>query len=282
MQMYRLIFWICFIFFLLIRTVKADVCVPIIFNEKNMPLVSFNINGKEINKISIDTGASSAFYFPKNIFNLIIPELNQHKKIIQNSIDVFGNESSTAISKENDVIVNGIMLQGIDVEILKPWGNGMLDQNGKLIINGVLGMGVIKNNKVLIIDYVSNFLMIKNNINNIPSEYNWRELKYTKTKQGIMIDVISENNDNYKMVIDTGASQSVLFTKSARGCVNISTSCPKEMITTPDSTKIHALIFQVNDKRINFDGLLGHDYLVNKVIVIINDKLLIGFPKSNN
>ncbi len=70
------------------KFVWADIRTPITFDEKNMPLISMNINGHEIDRISIDTGASNSFYFPKTIFDLIIPDFNKREAVVQNSIDV--------------------------------------------------------------------------------------------------------------------------------------------------------------------------------------------------
>ncbi|MGJ7972507.1 hypothetical protein ACK2MR_13390 [Providencia hangzhouensis] len=263
------------------KFVWADIRTPITFDEKNMPLISMNINGHEIDRISIDTGASNSFYFPKTIFDLIIPDFNKREAVVQNSIDVFGHKSSTVMSKGIDIKINGEIFKDMNIEILKPWGEGMMDENGEYIINGVLGLGIMNGNKILVVDYISNALIITSDLNKILGGYDWYSLNYIKTKQGVMVDVISDSNEKYRMVIDTGASHSVIFTGTEKGCVNVSTSCPKKIITTPDSTNINALLFQVKDSRIDFDGLLGHDYLSNRILVITDEQILISLPKNN-
>lgn len=280
--MHKYLFILFFILASSMKLVWADIRVPITFDEKNMPLISMNINGHEIDRIFIDTGASNAFYFPKTIFDLIIPNFNKREAVVQNSIDVFGHKISTVMSRGGDVKINGEVFKNMNVEILKPWGKGMIDQNGEYIINGVLGLGIMNGNKTLVIDYISNILIITNDLNKILDGYNWYSLNYIRTKQGFMVDVISDSNEKYRMVIDTGASHSVIFTGTEKGCVNASTSCPKKIITTPDSTNINALLFQVKDSRIDFDGLLGYDYLSNRILVITDNQILISFPKHNN
>ncbi|EMT6577264.1 hypothetical protein WMR74_003313 [Providencia rettgeri] len=280
--MHKFLFILFFILASSMKPVWADIRVPITFGEKNMPLISMNINGHEIDRISIDTGASNAFYFQKTIFDLIIPDFNKREAVVQNSIDVFGHKISTVMSKGIDVKINGEVFKNMNMEILKPWGKGMMDENGEYIINGVLGLGIMNGNKIVVIDYISNVLIITSDLNKILDGYNWYSLNYIRTKQGFMVDVISDSNEKYRMVIDTGASHSVIFTDTEKGCVNASTSCPKKIITTPDSTNINALLFQVKDSRIDFDGLLGYDYLSNRVLVITDNQILISFPKYNN
>ncbi len=185
------------------------------------------------------------------------------------------------MSKGIDIKINGEIFKDMNMEILKPWGEGMMDENGEYIINGVLGLGIMNGNKILVVDYISNALIITSDLNKILGGYDWYSLNYIKTKQGVMVDVISDSNEKYRMVIDTGASHSVIFTGTEKGCVNVSTSCPKKIITTPDSTNINALLFQVKDSRIDFDGLLGHDYLSNRILVITDEQILISLPKNN-
>lgn len=60
--------------FLVNVTVKADITAPIIYLDNAIPTVSLNINGKEINKIAIDTGASSALYISPSLFDSIFFE----------------------------------------------------------------------------------------------------------------------------------------------------------------------------------------------------------------
>ncbi len=82
------------------------------------------------------------------------------------------------------------------------------------------------------------------------------------------------------MVIDTGASHSVIFTGTEKAVLMFQHLVQK-IITTPDSTNINALLFQVKDSRIDFDGLLGHDYLSNRILVITDEQILISLPKNN-
>ncbi len=172
------------------KFVWADIRTPITFDEKNMPLISMNINGHEIDRISIDTGASNSFYFPKTIFDLIILILinvRQSYKILL----MFLAKSSTVMSKGIDIKINGEIFKDMNMEILKPWGEGMMDENGEYIINGVLGLGIMNGNKILVVDYISNALIITSDLNKILGGYDWYSLNYIKTKQGVMVDVIS-------------------------------------------------------------------------------------------
>ncbi|MCT8345454.1 aspartyl protease family protein [Photorhabdus kleinii] len=259
------------------EAVKADITLPIVYLDHAIPAVSLNINGKDVNRLAIDTGAPKAFYLPQSVFDSIFPERN-HRTATVRSSDVFGIEQSTVEAKAANITVNGKSFSAVDVEIFKPWGNGMLDDNGQPIINGVLGLGVVKN-KTLIINYASKFLTIADNLKVLPDGYRWQAIPFIRTDNGIEISVLSDNKKIRRMLIDTGSSHTVLFTRSRKGCVDLSQSCPKQTIVTPDGVKLSALLFQVTDDRINFDGLLGDDFLSNRVLIISNDRLLISLPK---
>ncbi|MBI6549432.1 aspartyl protease family protein [Xenorhabdus lircayensis] len=265
--------------------VKADITAPIVYLEHATPSVSLKINGKKVNRLAIDTGVSGGFYLPQSVFDSIFPARN-HRTETQNSVDIFGVEKSAVAARAANITVNGERLSDVDVEIFKPWGNGMLDSNGQLIIDGVLGLGIAKN-KTLIINYASKMLTITDHLKALPDGYRWQSIPFTRTRSGIEISVLSGNEKISRMVIDTGASHTILFTRSKKGCAVLSASCPKQTIVTPDGVRLSAFIFQVSDdkinpdKRIDFDGLLGEDFLSNRVLVISNDRLLISSPNNS-
>ncbi|MDC9604365.1 aspartyl protease family protein [Xenorhabdus griffiniae] len=264
-----------------VEAVKADITAPIAYLEHITPSVSLNINGKEIKRLSIDTGASGAFYLPRSIFDSIFPKRNYHTITVQNSVDVFGVDKSTVVARTANMTVNGEHLSDVEVELFKPWGNGMFDNKGKLIIDGVLGLGVAKN-KTLVINYASKMLTITDHLKALPYGYRWQSIPFTRTRNGIEISVLSsEGKKINRMVIDTGASHTVLFTRSKDGCANLSQTCPKQTIITPDGIKLSAAIYQIPDERIDFDGLLGDDFLSNRILIISNDRVLISLPNNS-
>ncbi|PHM56188.1 aspartyl protease family protein [Xenorhabdus hominickii] len=205
------------------EAVKADITAPIVYLEHVTPSVSLNINGKEVNRLSIDTGASGAFYLPQSVFDSIFTASNHHTETA-NSVDAFGVQKSTVVARAANITVNGERLSDVDVEVFKPWGNGMFDNNGKLIIGGVLGLGVAKN-KTLIIDYASKMLTITDHLKALPDGYRWQSIPFTRTRNGIEISVLSGNKKINRMIIDTGASHTMLFTRSKKGCAALSSSC---------------------------------------------------------
>ncbi|WP_426576214.1 hypothetical protein ACP179_17045 [Xenorhabdus stockiae] len=261
-----------------VKAVKANITVPIIYLDHAIPTISLNINGKEVNKIAIDTGASSAFYLPQSIFDSIFFAQN-HRKEIARSSDIFGVEKSSVAAKETNITINGKKLSAVDVEVFKPWGNGMLDDNGDSIINGVLGLGIVKN-KTLIINYASKILTIADDFKVLPDSHHWQTIPFTRTENGIELNVSSSDDKKvYRMLVDTGSSHTILFTRSKAGCIDLSLTCPKKNLVTPDGVKLSALLFSIDDDRINFDGLLGEDFLSNRILAISNDQLLISLPK---
>ncbi|MDX7998976.1 hypothetical protein FE394_07140 [Xenorhabdus sp. Reich] len=267
-----------------VAAVKADITVPIVYLKYVTPSVSLNINGKEVKRLGIDTGASNAFYLPQPVFDSIFPQ--RDRRATESSVDVFGVEKFTLEARADHITVNGERFSDVDVELFKPWGNGMFDENGQLIIDGILGLGVAKN-KTLIIDYASKMLTISDNPKALPDGYRWQSLPFTRTRNGIEISVSSGNEKIRRMVIDTGASHTMLFTRSKEGCAKLSQHCPKKTIVTPDGVKLSAMVFRLSDdkitpdKRIDFDGLLGDDFLSNRVLVISNDRLLISLPHNS-
>ncbi|NRN30774.1 hypothetical protein [Photorhabdus heterorhabditis] len=262
------------------KAVKADITAPIVYLDHAIPSVSLNINGKEVNRLAIDTGASASFYVPQSVFDSIFPAYNHRTTTSKSSVDLFGVERSAVVTRGANIIINGKNFSDADVKVFKPWGNGMLDDNGQPIIDGVLGLGITKN-KTMVINYASKMLTITDNLETLPDGYRWQAIPFTRTENGIEINVLSDNKNIRRMVIDTGASHTVIFTRSEKGCVHISLSCPKQTIVTPDGVRLSALLFQVTDDRINFDGLLGDDFLSNRVLIIANDQLLISLPNND-
>ncbi|OTA14063.1 hypothetical protein Xvie_04038 [Xenorhabdus vietnamensis] len=263
-----------------VEVVKADITASIIYLENTTPSVSLNINGKEVNRLAIDTGVSGAFYLPQSVFDSIFPRWSHHTTTVQNTVDIFGGNKSAIAARAANITVNGERLSDIDAEIFKPWGNGMLGNNGQLIIDGVLGLGVAKN-KTLIIDYASKMLTIADNLKVLPDGYRWQSIPFTRTKNGIEISVSSGNEKIHRMVIDTGASHTMLFTRSKEGCAKLTQHCPKKTIVAPDGVKLSAFIYQSPNEQIDFDGLLGDDFLSNRVLIISKDRLLISLPNNS-
>lgn len=258
------------------KTANADITVPIIYVENAIPAVSLTVNGTQIPELSIDTGAPGGLYLLPPVFEQVLSVQKNKTKETQAGIDIFGGQHSTEFIRNATVTVNGETVSGTDVFAFNPWGAGMTAADGRLLIDGVLGLGVVSKNRSLIINFAAKQLTIANNPAARPEGYRWQPIDFTRSDQGIVINVRGENNNSYRMMIDTGASHTVLFNRNGKGCATPSLSCPRETIITPDAVTLSALLFQVSDSRINYDGLLGNDYLSDKVLFISADTLLIG------
>ncbi|PHM56018.1 hypothetical protein Xhom_01481 [Xenorhabdus hominickii] len=124
-------------------------------------------------------------------------------------------------------------------------------------------------------------MTITDHLKELPDGYRWQSIPFTLTRNGIEISVLSGNKKINRMVIDTGASHTILFTRSTEGCAELSQRCPKKTIVAPDGVKLSAFIYQSPNEQIDFDGLLGDDFLSNRVLIISKDRLLISLPNNS-
>ncbi|CDM91171.1 conserved protein of unknown function [Xenorhabdus bovienii] len=78
---------------------------------------------------------------------------------MQNTVDIFGGNKSAVAARTANITVNGERLSDVDAEIFKPWGNGMLDDNGQLIIDA-------------------------DNLKALPDGHRWQSIPFTRTRNG--------------------------------------------------------------------------------------------------
>lgn len=188
---------------LTVQTANADITVPIIYVENAIPAVSLTVNGTQIPKLSIDTGASGGLYLLPPVFEQVLSVQENKTKEIQAGIDIFGGQHSTEFIRNATVTMNGETVSGTDVFAFNPWGAGMAAADGRLLIDGVLGLGVVNKNRSLIINFAAKQLTIANNPAARPEGYRWQSIDFTRSDQGIVIKVRGENNNSYRMMIDT-------------------------------------------------------------------------------
>jgi hypothetical protein len=151
--------------------------------------------------------------------------------------------------------------------------------------DGVIGLELFLN-KGIIIDYPQNKLTIIDR--KMPIEYdtdNWLELKFKVDREGVSIYTSIDNGEIKRFILDTGATLSIIKPKSIGDNIikydcNISLSkdgkCsyikPKNVKLNNLNIKELSLYLYDFPPEFEADGILGYDFLVDKVIYIDFDK----------
>ncbi|EJM3431911.1 aspartyl protease family protein [Salmonella enterica] len=253
------------------------------YDAHDMPFVDLNINGR-VHSMQIDTGSNAGLHIYEHQLKKIIssPTIKIVKKLDSTSVDITGKTSRT-----NSYILNSIRISGVDfynVEAVNfvPWG---YSTNGEVPHSEVLGLGLFFDKKIFL-NFKDNYLSL---LKNLPFETtSWSKYEFSVTSSGVTIDATS-NGRKYKLVVDTGASNSMLFSKPQSkividgGCSKIFSSvkdseCSVAKVKIKDTNNhqksTYAMVVDVDDNEIDFDGLIGMD-------VLKDHKVIFDMPSRN-
>ncbi|MDI9222682.1 aspartyl protease family protein [Pantoea sp. EA-12] len=266
---------------------EAVITLPFNLDESALPIVKVNINGQE-GEFMVDSGSQSAFHFTQ-AYMRHMPNLKRLKEKARTT-DLTGKVFLNDKFKFHHVYVNGMSFENVEGVSLTPWGLTLLP-DGKRPEHMVIGLGLFKQ-KVLMMDYPQQTFTVANQfseLNIINDE--WLSLPLTVSDEGIIIDV-THNNENYKMMLDTGATVSLLWkerineTSNTIDCQRVmaemdNNNCEATQVhikdTAPGKFNVNVLVLEGDFQHMKADGLLGTNFLQNHAVLIDfpNNQLMI-------
>lgn len=258
-------------------TQANEVIWPLSFEVKfNLPQVTLTIGGKEV-LLLLDTGSRNALHLPIEVINTIPNKVEQANKI--KSIDLSGNINESRQFIVNNLELGSFIFKNVDVLEYKNWGLAISSENSRKQQGeesfSVIGLDLFKD-YLLTINFPERQLIISDEYNSYAMLDNtWISLPFVIDKEGIVISV-SDGIKTYKMVLDTGATFSIIKESSlAQKTIQINKDDGYQFIDLKvnnlDSNKIKAIILDSLPAEFQADGLLGGDFL-NKHIVKIDFK----------
>lgn len=257
---------------------QAVITIPFKLDESALPIIEVNINGRD-GEFMLDSGSQFAFHFTHE-FMRQVPNLKYRKEKAR-STDLTGQVFLNDQFRFHHVYVNGMSFDNVEGVSLTSWGLTLLP-DGKRPEKMVIGLGLFRQ-KVLMIDYQKRTFTVANQLSELDIDQNeWLSLPLTLSDEGIVIDMV-KGNKSYKMLLDTGASVSMLWRNNVNGtgnsisCKNIiaewdNNNCEATQIhikhASPGKFNVNALVIKGNFDHMEADGVLGTPFLQHHQVLI--------------
>ena len=261
-----------------ISSAQAIIEIPFTLDESAVPIATLNINGQD-GEFMLDTGSQYAFHFTQQ-FMRQVPWLKRQKEKSR-STDLTGEVYINDRFMFHHVSVNGMSFENAEGVSLAPWGLTLMP-DGKRPEHMVIGLGLFQQ-KALMIDYPRSLFSVAHQLSEFNIDANqWLSLPLTVGHEGIVIEVM--NNDNtYKMVLDTGATISMMWKKRVNGltnniaCVSVMDELDNDRCeairlhiknTTPGDFNVDAILLEGGYTHMETDGLVGQNFLQQHIVII--------------
>ena len=258
---------------------SQEVTWDLTFDDKyNLPLIMINYQGEKIQMI-LDTGSNIALHLPMDLINKIPNKMENSEKI--RSTDLSGNVTELRSFIIDKLVLNSFTFNNVQVVEYKDWGlyissdqtNNSEDTNED---KPVIGLGLF-DDYVLTINYPESNITISDDIaTNLTPQ--WIAIPFDLNGEGLVVN-LSDGIKNYKMVLDTGATVSLIKQQSLS---------PKSITISDPEDDFKAISLDVNNvandsvlpiiidsfpNEFQSDGLLGADFLSkNRVKIDFKNK----------
>ena len=258
---------------------SQEVTWDLTFDDKyNLPLIMINYQGEKIQMI-LDTGSNIALHLPMDLINKIPNKMENSEKI--RSVDLLGNITEIKLFVIDRLSLNSFVFNNVKVAEYKKWGLIISsDQTNKSENTNedkyVIGLGLF-DGYVLTINYPESNITISNDISTYLNP-NWIAIPFDLNDEGLVVK-LSDGIKNYRMVLDTGATVSIIKEESLSPFTSI--------LTVPEnnfryislemkgiaSDKVKAIIIDSLPDEFQSDGLLGTDFFSkNRVKIDFRNK----------
>ncbi|WP_334328062.1 hypothetical protein [Gilliamella apicola] len=247
-------------------------------NKYNLPLIMINYQGEKIQMI-LDTGSNIALHLPMDLINKIPNKMENSEKI--RSTDLSGSVTELRSFIIDKLVLNSFTFNKVQVVEYKDWGlyissdqtNNSEDTNED---KPVIGLGLF-DDYVLTINYPESNITISDDIaTNLTPQ--WIAIPFDLNGEGLVVN-LSDGIKNYKMVLDTGATVSLIKQQSLSP-KSITISDPEDDFKTISldvnnvaNDNVLPIIIDSFPNEFQADGLLGADFLSkNRVKIDFKNK----------
>ena len=258
---------------------SQEVTWDLTFDDKyNLPSIMINYQGEKIQMI-LDTGSNIALHLPMDLINKIPNKMENSEKI--RSTDLSGNVTELRSFIIDKLVLNSFTFNKVQVVEYKDWGlyissdqtNNSEDTNED---KPVIGLGLF-DDYVLTINYPESNITISDDIaTNLTPQ--WIAIPFDLNGEGLVVN-LSDGIKNYKMVLDTGATVSLIKQQSLSP-KSITISDPKDDfkaisldVNNVANDSVLPIIIDSFPNEFQSDGLLGADFLSkNRVKIDFKNK----------
>lgn len=257
--------------------------------NNNLPMIQFQIEDKKV-ELLFDTGArNQSLVLEKNILaklKTIIEFKRQFK-----STDITGKEYIAKKYILPKFAIGNINFSKVEVSEDTNWG--LKSGNNLFTKDGVIGLELFTD-KAIIIDYPNKKLVIINK--KYPNEYDidrWQKLDYKIDRFGLSIYTSIDGDIVKRFILDTGSNISIIKPSSV-GKSKVMYDCNAQLSPNTSCSYIKSnklslkgidykgiFFYLYNFKQPIADGILGYDFLADKIIYIDFDKRIMKIKNAN-
>ena len=260
---------------------SAEVTWDLTFDSKyNLPLIMMDFQGEQIT-MTLDTGSKIALHLPMDLINKIANKTENSEKI--RTIDLSGGVTELKSFFVNKLELNSFIFNNVQVVEYKDWGlfissDPMDNDNSEdsSAFKAVIGLKLF-DNYVLTINYPESNLTISDDTSTDLNP-NWVAIPFDLNDEGLVV-TLSDGIKNYKMVLDTGATVSLIKEQSLSS-ESIKISDPEDNfksisldVNNVANDSVLPIIIDSFPNEFQSDGLLGADFLSkNRVKIDFKNK----------
>lgn len=261
-----------------ISSAQAIIEIPFTLDESAVPIATLNINGQD-GEFMLDTGSPYAFHFTQQ-FMRQVPWLKRLKEKAR-STDLTGEVYMNDRFMFHHVSVNGMSFENAEGVSLAPWGLTLMP-DGQRPQHMMIGLGLFQQ-KALMIDYQRSLFSVARQITEFNIDANqWLSLPLAISHEGIVIEVMN-NDKTYKMVLDTGATISMMWKQRVNEspnnmtCVEVMAELDNDRCeaiqlhiknATPGDFNVDAILLEGDFTHMETDGLVGQNFLQQHIVII--------------
>lgn len=254
--------------------------------QDELPTIDARI-GNRLHSLMVDTGSSNGLHlYISNILNNSGIDIQEIEPLV--ATDLSGKVYNNRQWESSNIFLSSVQLNKINIVEFEPWGWGA-DSDISNTESEVIGLGSFSD-KIVSINFLKNTLVFNDKI---PAKTT-RSLPFELSPSGILINVVV-NNKMLKFVVDTGATESIVFYESLpvnvsyHGCNYIDSNAgrlecnvvsARFFESSKETENIYAVAISSNyADGFGFDGILGLNFLKkhnmtldmkNKIIYIID------------
>lgn len=274
------------------------IVVPIKFDSLRVPYLELDVNDR-VAMFMLDTGSKNGMHLTRQWMNYLTPNLNLLPDK-QQSTDL------TGVHIENDkfiirqMTINGMQFEQISGVELQPWGlftgekaadqPDYWDGHGEMVV----GLDLFANKQILI-NYTQQTLTIATpKIDLRPDASQWLALPWLMTDEGLTLqfkqsnaipnlDYDHDNEHHYSLVLDSGASISMLSSQSTTTLSQLDCSevgldvdtgmlpCKVaflQLLDEPQTSPLLVLVLDLDFGGFAQNGLIGYNFLQQHPVLI--------------